>query len=75
MNTYAEIHMRHFHLNRQKAPCLPPPPPLKKRKKLQNHCFQFPLGITALAREIEDNGGGGGKQCALWPLCKECTHA
>ena len=38
----------------------PPPPPLKKRKKLQNHCFQFPLGITALAREIEDNGGGGG---------------
>ena len=31
------------------APCLPP-------KILQNHCFQFLLGITVVPREIKDNG-------------------
>ena len=31
------------------APCLP-------LKILHNHCFQFPLGITVIPREIEDNG-------------------
>ena len=31
------------------APCLPP-------IILHNHCFQFPLGITVIPRETEDNG-------------------
>ena len=35
------------------GPCLPPPPP---KKKWRNHCFQFLLGITAIPREIQDNG-------------------
>ena len=49
--------------------------PLKKRKKLQNHCFQFPLGITALAREIEDNGvGGGGVNNVHYGLCVKSVH-
>ena len=30
------------------------PPPSKK--KWRNHCFQFLLGITAIPREIQDNG-------------------
>ena len=30
---------------------LPPPP----SRKLPIHCFQFLLGITVVAREIEDN--------------------
>ena len=29
--------------------CLPPPPQI-----LHNHCFQSPLGITVVPREIED---------------------
>ena len=29
----------------------PPPPQI-----LHNHCFQFPLGITVVQREVEDNG-------------------
>ena len=39
----------------------PPPPP----KILHNHCFQFVLGITAVPKEIQDNG------CAnLWGVNK-----
>ena len=45
------------------------------QKKLDNHYFQFLLGITVVLREIEDNdyvkfggGGGGGKQVALWSM-------
>ena len=34
------------------APMSPPPPQKKKR----NHCFQFPLGIIVVPREIEDSG-------------------
>ena len=30
--------------------------PLTKKKKWRNHVFQFLLGITAVPREIEDNG-------------------
>ena len=33
-----------------------PPPPQKKKKNLRNHCFQFPLGIIVVPREIEDSG-------------------
>ena len=33
------------------APRPPPPPQI-----LHNHCFQFPLGITVVQREVEDNG-------------------
>ena len=36
------------------GPCLPPPPLQKKWRR--NHCFQFLLGITAIPREIQDNG-------------------
>ena len=32
------------------------PPPKKKKKNLRNHCFQFPLGIIVVPREIEDSG-------------------
>ena len=52
------------------APMSPPPP--QKKKNLRNHCFQFPLGIIVVPREIEDNGYAiffveGCKQGALWP--------
>ena len=33
--------------------CAPPPP--KKKKMLHNLCFSFPLGITAIPRETENN--------------------
>ena len=57
----------------------PPTPP--KPKKLHNLCFSFPLGITALPREMRNNdyatfflggggGWGGGEQGALWEMCK-----
>ena len=34
-------------------PSLPTPPP--KKNIVHNHYFQFLLGITVVAREIEDN--------------------
>ena len=39
---------------------------------LYNHCYQFLLGITAVPREIEDNGmqNFGDKQGALWCMGK-----
>ena len=41
----------------------PPPPPPQKKTNKQNKHFQFLLGITVFAREIQDNGyaklGGG----------------
>ena len=39
--------IHHFHIDHN-APCLPP-------RLLHNHCFQFPLVITVVPREIEDN--------------------
>ena len=50
--------------------CAPPPP---KKKMLHNLCFSFPLGITAIPRETENNAYAtfwGGKQGALWEMCK-----
>ena len=35
------------------TPCLRPPRPQKKN--LHNFCFQFPLGITVVSRETEEN--------------------
>ena len=61
--------IRHLHISHN-APYLPP-------KILHNLCFSFLLDIRAVPREIENNayakfGGGeaGGKQGALWELCK-----
>ena len=59
--------IHHFHIN---ASCLPP-------KGLHSHCLQFLLGITVIAREIEDNGyakfgvgwGGGGVNKVHYGLC------
>ena len=34
------------------SPSAPPP----KKNIVHNHCFQFLLGITVVAREIEDSG-------------------
>ena len=43
--------IRHLHISHN-APYLPPfPPP----QILHNLCFSFPLGITAVLREIENN--------------------
>ena len=39
----------------------PPPPP----QILQNHCFQFFLGITVVQREIENSG-----YAKLWEVNK-----
>jgi len=39
--------IRHFHISHD-APYLPP-------QILHNFCFSFPLGITAVPREIENN--------------------
>ena len=50
-------------------PPSPLPPPPQKKKIVHSHYFQFLLGITVVAREIEDNGYAkfwGGKQGALW---------
>ena len=41
-------HIHHFHLDHN-APHL-------LLNILHSHCFQFPLGITVVPREIEDNG-------------------
>ena len=50
----------------------PRPPP----EKFHNRCFQFPLGITVVSREIQDNGyaiffffGGGGLKKVHYGLC------
>ena len=40
---------------------------------LHNLCFSFPLGITAVPRETENNAYAtfwGGKQGALWEMYK-----
>ena len=56
---FTAIH--HFHRD-HRAHCLRAIP----IKILHNHCFQFPLGIIFIPREIEDRcyekkmGGGGG---------------
>ena len=58
---FTAIH--HFHRD-HRAHCLRAIP----IKILHNHCFQFPLGIIFIPREIEDrcyekkNGGGGVKK-------------
>ena len=47
---FADIYLqeiRHFHIPHN-TPCLPP-------KNLHNRCFPFPLGITVVPRESEDN--------------------
>ena len=57
---FTAIH--HFHRD-HRAHCLRAIP----IKILHNHCFQFPLGIIFIPREIEDRcyekkmGGGGNK--------------
>ena len=69
---FTAIH--HFRLDHS-AHCLRAIP----SKILNNHCFQFLLGIIFVPREIEDNGyaenlfggggelrGWGGKQGAFW---------
>ena len=51
-----------FHIG-QNAPCFPPP------QILQDHCFQFLLGITVLPKTMGmQNWGGGGKHGAFWPM-------
>ena len=53
-----ELWIDHVHIDHN-APFLPtpPPPPTSPTKnKLDNHCFQFLLGITVVPREIKDNG-------------------
>ena len=73
---------RHFHISRN-APYLPPAPAPPPKKKLHNLWFSFFLGVLAVLREIENNvrvmqnlgkrrgeRGGGGKQGALWEMCK-----
>ena len=58
---FTAIH--HFHRH-HRAHCLRAIP----IKILHNHCFQFPLGIIFIPREIEDRcyekkmGGGGGNK-------------
>ena len=74
--------IRHFHISRN-APYLPPAPAPSppQIKKLHNLWFSFFLGFIAVLREIKNNarvmqnlgkrrGEGGGKQGALWEMCK-----
>ena len=66
MPLFTEMHkrsIRYFHIDNN-APCLPP-------KILHNYCFQFLLGNTVVAREIEETGyafflgGEGGREAGL----------
>ena len=43
---------------------------------LQNHCFQFLLGITVIPRETEDDAKFWGVKKVLYGLCEnnEYTH-
>ena len=42
------LHIHHFYMDHNN--------PFFSPKILHNHCFQFLLGITVVAKEIEDNG-------------------
>ena len=42
--------IRHLHISHNAPYLLPSPPPI-----LHNLCFSFPLGITGVRREIENN--------------------
>ena len=59
----------HFHIDHN-TPCLPP-------QILHIRCFQFLVGITAVPREIQNDGYAkfwGGKQDASWSMCKWWIH-
>ena len=77
------LHCTYFEYSTCTSPIMhlicPPPPP--QQKKLHNLCFSFPLGITALPREIRNNayatfffwGGGGGGWGGNKVHCGRCA--